>query len=163
KADLKPDLPGLIGYYPLDQPEGAIGATLLQPLKPSVLQEIEKGPRKHATQRSGDGAISVLENLADAKNPGSTPPANILVPGKFGQALRLTGDDGVAFPKIGGGFDRGQTFSISFWLQTPQMQRQGIVFHRQSGTDTGFHGTELSFDEGRLFFGLIRFWPGNAI
>src|SRR5437899_2262555 len=34
---------------------------------------------------------------------------------------------------------------------------------RQSGTDTGFHGTELSFDEGRLLFGLIRFWPGNAI
>jgi hypothetical protein len=27
----------------------------------------------------------------------------------------------------------------------------------------GVHGTELSFDEGRLFFGLIRFWPGNAL
>ena len=30
--------------------------------------------------------------------------------------------------------------------------KQGVVFHRQSGTDTGFHGTELSFDDGRLAF-----------
>jgi len=104
-----------------------------------------------------------LPNLADANNPGSTSAANTFVPGKFGQALRLTGDDGVAFPKIGGGFDRGQSFTVSFWLQTPEAMKQGIVFHRQSGTDTGFHGTELSFDEGRLFFGLIRFWPGNAV
>lgn len=104
-----------------------------------------------------------LENLADPKNPGSTSPANILAPGKLGQAIRLTGDDGVAFPKIGGGFDRGQTFTVSFWLRTPRMMKQGIVFHRQSGTDTGFHGAELSFEDGRLSFGLIRFWPGNAM
>ena len=37
------------------------------------------------------------------------------------------------------------------------------MFHRMEGTDTGFNGVELSLDEGRLFFGLIRFWPGNAI
>jgi hypothetical protein len=137
KAEPKPDLPGLIGHYPLDRPAGVA--------------------------QSGDRATTPLENLADAKNPGLTPLANILVPGKFGQALRLTGDDGVAFPKVGGSFDRGQTFTVSFWLQMPHLPRQGIVFHRQSGTDTGFHGTELSFDEGRLFFGLIRFWPGNAV
>ena len=129
KTEHKPDIPGLIGHYPLDQ----------------------FGEKNH------------LENLTDAKNPGSTPPTNVLVPGKFGQALRLTGDDEVAFPKVGGGFDRGQTFSVSFWLQTPQTLRQGIIFHRQSGTDTGFHGVQLSFDEGRLFFGHIRFWPGNAV
>ena len=32
-----------------------------------------------------------LENLADAKNPGSTSAANALVPGKFVSALRFTG------------------------------------------------------------------------
>jgi hypothetical protein len=128
-GDHKPDVPGLVGHYPLDRL----------------------------------GEKNQLENLADPKNPGSTSPANTLVQGKFGQALRLTGDDGVAFPKVGGGFDRGQTFTVSFWLQTPQEMKQGIIFHRQSGTDTGFHGTELSFDDGRLFFGLIRFWPGNAV
>ena len=36
------------------------------------------------------------------------------------------------------------------------------MFHSSAGTDTGFHGLECSFDEGRLFLGLIRFWPGNA-
>jgi hypothetical protein len=64
---------------------------------------------------------------------------------------------------VAGGLDRGQPFTVSFWLKTPELMRHGIVFHRQSGTDTGFQGTELSFDDGRLFFGLTRFWPGNAM
>jgi hypothetical protein len=41
--------------------------------------------------------------------------------------------------------------------------KQGMVFHDSRGTDTGFHGLECAFDDGRLFLGLIRFWPGNAI
>jgi hypothetical protein len=128
-AEIKPDLPGLVGHYPLDQ-----GA-----------------------------ASNQLPNLADPRNPGSTSPANAFVPGKVGQALRFTGDDPANFPKVAGSLDRGQPFTVSFWLQTPEMMKQGIVFHRQAGTDTGFHGTELSFDDGRLFFGLVRFWPGNAV
>ncbi len=103
-----------------------------------------------------------LANLAGDKAPGSTSAANTLVQGKFGQALRFTGDDAANFPAPGG-LDRATPFTASFWLQMPAVMKQGIVFHRQAGTDTGFHGTELSFDEGRLFFALIRFWPGNAI
>jgi hypothetical protein len=103
-----------------------------------------------------------LANLADPKAPGSTSPANALVPGKSGQALRFTGDDPATFP-VPVSLDRGQPFTVSFWLKTPAVMKQGIVFQRMAGTDTGFHGTELSFDEGRLFFGLVRFWPGNAI
>ncbi len=56
-----------------------------------------------------------------------------------------------------------QPYTIAFWLRTDVEMKQGIVLHRQAGTDTGFHGTELSFDDGRLFFALVRFWPGNAI
>jgi len=107
-------------------------------------------------------ANNQLANLAGDKTPGSTSPANGLVAGKFGQALRFTGDDAANFPAPGG-LDRAQPFSASFWLQTPALMKQGIVFHRQAGTDTGFHGTELSFDDGRLFFALVRFWPGNAL
>jgi hypothetical protein len=129
RTDLKPDLPGLVGHYPLD--------------------------RREANNR--------LENQADPKNPGSSPPANALVPGKFGEALRFTGDDAATFPKVAGSLDRGQPFTVSFWLHTPEVMRQGIVFHCQSGTDTGFQGTELSFDEGRLLFAMVRFWPGNAL
>jgi mono/diheme cytochrome c family protein len=126
---LKPEIPGLVGHYPLD--------------------ELQKGNR--------------LANLADPKNPGTTSPANTLVPGKFGKALRFTGDDGAHFPKVAGSLERTQPFTLSFWLYLPEVMKQGIVFHRQSGTDTGFHGTELSFDDGRLRFAMVRFWPGNAL
>ena len=95
------------------------------------------------------------------KIPASTSGANTLVAGKVGQALRFTGDDAANFPAPAS-LDRGQPFTVAFWLWMPEVMKQGLVFHRQAGTDTGFHGTELSFDEGRLFFALIRFWPGNA-
>jgi hypothetical protein len=138
--------------------EMAFKAWLTQPEKKSVIP----GLIGHYPLDRRD-AKNQLENLGDPKHPGSTSPANTFTAGKLDQALHLTGDDGVAFPNVGGGFDRGQAFTVSFWLQTPQVLKQGVVFHRQSGTDTGFHGTELSFDEGRLLFALIRFWPGNAI
>jgi hypothetical protein len=125
----KPDIPGLVGYYPLDA----------------------------ITEKNQ------LDNLSDAKNPASTSAANKLVPGKIGKALQFNGDEAATFPRVAGSLDRGQAFTASFWLRTPVVMKQGIVFHCQSGTDTGFHGTELSFDDGRLFFGLIRFWPGNVM
>ncbi len=128
RADLKPDLPGMVGYYPLDKLE----------------------------------ANNQLANLAGGKKPGSTAPANALVPGKVGQALCFTGDDAATFAAPAS-LDRAQPFAASFWLWTPEAMKQGIVFHREAGTDTGFHGTELSFDEGRLLFALVRFWPGDAI
>jgi hypothetical protein len=127
RGDLKPEVPGLVGYYPLDKLE----------------------------------ANGRLANLAGAKAPGSTSAANVVVPGKVGQALRFTGDDPANFPAPAS-LDRGQPFSVSFWLWTPVVMKQGIVFQHEAGTDTGFHGVELSFDEGRLQFALVRFWPGNA-
>ncbi|HKB41334.1 MAG TPA: DUF1549 domain-containing protein, partial [Gemmataceae bacterium] len=129
RADLKPEVPGLVGHYPLDRLE----------------------------------AKNEIANLADPKNPGSTSPANRFVPGKVGNAIRFTGDDAANFPKVANSLDRWQPFTVSFWLKTPEVLKQGVIFHRQSGTDTGFHGTELSFDDGQLFFAMIRFWPGNAI
>src|SRR5262249_9198027 len=74
-----------------------------------------------------------------------------------------TGDDSAVFPKVAGSLDRTQPFTVAFWLHVPSVMREGIVFHRQSGTDTGFHGTELGFDEGRLCFAMVRFWPGNMM
>jgi hypothetical protein len=127
RADLKPDVPGLIGYFPLDKRE----------------------------------ANNQLANLAGDKKPGSTSAANTLATGKVGQALRFTGDDAATFPAPAS-LDRAQPFAASFWLWTPDAMKQGIIFHREAGTDTGFHGSELSFEDGRLMFALVRFWPGNA-
>jgi hypothetical protein len=67
RDDLKPELPGLAGYYPLDKLE----------------------------------ANNQLANLAGNKAAGSTSPANAIVPGKVGQALRFTGDDPASFPAPG--------------------------------------------------------------
>jgi hypothetical protein len=103
-----------------------------------------------------------LTNVIARQNAGTTSSANVLVPGKLGQALRFTGDDAATFNGTYGVSDRWQPFTLSFWLQVPEEMKEGIVFHATAGTDTGFHGLECSFDQGRLFLGLIRFWPGNA-
>ncbi len=126
----------------------------LQPLVPGLvghypLDQLQSGNR--------------LENLADPKRPGSTTAGNALAPGKVGQALRFSGDDGATFPGCLKSVERWQPFTTTFWLQVPEVMKQGIVFHSSRGTDTGFHGLECTFDDGRLFLGLIRFWPGNAI
>jgi hypothetical protein len=102
-----------------------------------------------------------LPNWADAKHPGSTSSANGLVPGRYDRALRFTGDDGANIPAPAS-LDRAQPLTVSFWLQTPQVMKEAMVFHRQAGTDTGFHGPELRLEDGRLCYALVRFWPGNA-
>ncbi len=106
---------------------------------------------------------NLLANLVDSKNAGSTSPANQLVAGKQGQALQLAGDEHASFGRICGGLQPHDKFSVSMWVKTPRDRRTGLIFHRSSGTDVGYHGAEYSLKDGHLFFGIIRFWPGNAI
>jgi hypothetical protein len=108
-------------------------------------------------ERNGNQLI----NRANAKAPGSSSGANALVDGRAGKALKFTGDDPAHFPNVLGSIERWQSFSVSFWLHLPDSPKEGIVFHRQSGTDTGFHGVEMSFEDGKLRFALVRYWPGN--
>ena len=56
-----------------------------------------------------------------------------------------------------------EQYSVVFRLRVPETLTNGVVFHRTTGTDVGFYGTELSLEDGRLFFVIKRFWPGNAI
>lgn len=109
------------------------------------------------------GPENRLENLVDESNPGSTASANSLAAGVRGSALRFTGDDAASFPKVAGGLNPWEAFSIAFWLNAPVDLPDCIIFHRSAGTDVGRFGTELSLKRGRLFLGVIRFWPGNAI
>jgi hypothetical protein len=104
-----------------------------------------------------------LANLANPAQPGSTSPSNTLVPGRTGKALRFTGDDPANFPSVLGNLERWQPWTAAFWVHLPKSYPQAIVFHRMSGTDTGFHGTELKVQDGRLRIALVRFWPGNAV
>ncbi|HEX3988163.1 MAG TPA: DUF1553 domain-containing protein [Verrucomicrobiae bacterium] len=102
-------------------------------------------------------------NEVNPPNLSSSIAANTLVPGKFGQAVQFTGDDEIAFPGIIGSLQPWDQYSVVFWLRIPEALTNAIIFHQSAGTDVGFHGTELSLEDGKLFFAIKRFWPGNAL
>ena len=87
---------------------------------------------------------------------------NKKVTGILGQAVQLTGDDGIELE--GGNFHRYEPFSISLWIKVPEAMNRAVIFHRsRAWTDAGSRGYELLLDHGRLRASLIHFWPGNAI
>ena len=102
-------------------------------------------------------------NLANPKNLSSVLGANSVVTGKTGQAVQFTGDNDLTFSEAAGSLQPWDRYSVVFWLHLPKTLTNAIIFHRTEGTDVGFHGTELSLDQGRLFFVIKRFWPGNAL
>ncbi len=105
-----------------------------------------------------------LANLANPKKPASTSTNNKIVGGRIGQALKLTGDDSVNFPKGLGDFNRHQPFSISLWVKPTQSLERAVIFRRsQAWTDAASRGYELLLEDGKLSSALIHFWPGNAI
>ena len=102
------------------------------------------------------GRIAHLDFEAESKGP------NKSVPGKFGRAIKLSGDDGIG-AKVGN-FRRFEPFSISLWMQTPDVKPRAVIFHRsRAWTDAGSRGYQLLIEEGHLSASLIHFWPGNAI
>lgn len=105
---------------------------------------------------------NTLINDVKADRPAKLKGGNKLVPGRDGQALLFTGDDSVDLPF--GNFKRQEPFSISLWMQTPDVKERAVVLHRsRAWTDAASRGYELLIEEGRLKWSLIHFWPGNAI
>jgi hypothetical protein len=91
----------------------------------------------------------------------TAPAENVLVPGKYGQAVKLTGDHAITTNL--GNFHRYEPFSLSLWLMTPDVKDRAVVLHRsRAWTDAASRGYELLIEEGRLKWSLIHFWPGNA-
>ncbi len=112
---------------------------------------------KGASPISGELAGQIADETFEDGNG-----ANKTVPGKFGSAAKLTGDDAIGL-KVGN-FRRSQPFSISLWLNTPDVKERAVVFHRsRAWTDAGSRGYQLLLEDGKLSFSLIHFWPGNAI
>jgi hypothetical protein len=87
---------------------------------------------------------------------------NTAVDGVVGKAARLTGDDAIG---VGvGNFHRSEPFTVTLWMETPDLKERAIVFHRsRAWTDAGSRGYQLLIEDGRLSFSLIHFWPGNAM
>ncbi len=108
-----------------------------------------------------------LARFANALPPGdyaSTPKENESVPGRpgAGSALRLSGDHAIQ-TKLGN-FHRHDPFTISLWIQTPDLKERAVVLHRsRAWTDAGSRGYELLLEDGRAKWSLIHFWPGDAL
>lgn len=101
-------------------------------------------------------------NLASRTNKAALG-ANSTAPGKIGQAIRFTGDDGLVVSRVLPSVRAHDQYSAVFWLNVPADFKEGLIFHATEGTDAGYHGTEFLITGGKLFFVIKRFWPGNAI
>jgi mono/diheme cytochrome c family protein len=114
--------------------------------------------------RSGDDASPPEEKRGDEPRDRSarSPVENTLVAGRFGQAIRLTGDHPVETPV--GDFRRSHPFTVSLWLKSPDVKQRAVVFHRSTAwTDAGSRGYELLIADGHLRWSLVHFWPGDAV
>jgi len=93
------------------------------------------------------------------------PVASGETPGTTNQnfAVQFSGDNQVVCNGVGH-FSRTDPFSFSLRLKPMEPQDRAVILHHsRAWTDSGSRGYELVLDHGRPFFGLIHFWPGNAI
>lgn len=101
-------------------------------------------------------------NIVNREIVASSSDANVLVEGKRGRAVRLTGDDAVDLQL--GNFNRNQSFSLGWWMSAPEVEERAVVWHRsRAWTDAASRGYEVLLEDGRLKWSLIHYWPGNAI
>ncbi|MFK7821544.1 MAG: DUF1553 domain-containing protein, partial [Planctomycetaceae bacterium] len=126
------------------------------------LQEAKENAKSGFTEwKKSNSRIEVQGEVAYL-NCDKPSGANKTVPGKNGQALKLTGDDAVN-TKVGN-FKRSQPFSVALWMNTPDLKERAVIFHRsRAWTDAGSRGYQLLLEDGKLSASLIHFWPGNAI
>ena len=101
---------------------------------------------------------SVLAQAAELKD-------GVVLDSGTGQGgfARFTGDNSIVHPGVRT-FGRTDAFSVALRLQPTEQQDRAVVVHQsRAWSDAGSRGFELTLDRGRVFFGLIHFWPGNAI
>ncbi|MDF1756424.1 MAG: DUF1553 domain-containing protein [Verrucomicrobiales bacterium] len=109
-------------------------------------------------------AKNQFPNLVDPKSPAKTTAENILVPGKVGKAVQLSGDDAINLPSGVGNFTRDQPFSVALWLKTPDLKERAVIFRRSKAwTDAASRGYEMLLEDGKPSAALVHFYPGNAI
>ena len=131
-------------------------------IDPTDIQISKEGQIVHLDFESNKG--NKFPNSADGEKPASTKPNNIIVPGKFGNGVKLTGDDAVNLPKGVANFTRDQPFSVALWMQTPNKKERAVVFRRSKAWhDAASRGYELLIENGKLSVALVHFEPGNSI
>lgn len=149
---------------------------------PTLSLPTEAQEKQLAIKQAGIAAALAKMKSAPQDNPPAAPGAKLApitnqllhlpldkaqgpnkpVAGKVGQALKLTGDDAVR-TKVGD-FPREHPFTVSLWIQTPDVKDRAVVFSRSKAWhDAASRGYELLLIDNHLQWSLIHFWPGNAI
>jgi hypothetical protein len=139
------------------------GDPIFPPLGPPRMNEWQVDLAGDRARFSFDdlGPKNSLANAVEGAKSTVLKGENKLVPGRSGNAVQFSGDDGLTIPL--GNFERSQPFSISLWLKTPDFKDRAVVFSRSKAwTDAASRGYELLIEEGKLKWSLIHFWPGNA-
>ncbi len=104
-----------------------------------------------------------VENAVDPAKPGKAVESPLLIDGKVGKALALSGENGATFSGIGH-FTRVDPFSLSLWLKTPtHAPRMVVAHHSRAPIDAGSRGYELLLEQGHVAVGLHHMWPGNSL
>jgi hypothetical protein len=141
-------IPGALVHYPFDErrPDGRFASAVVPP----------------GTAPSAGAAPSADAAPAKPDDRAATSSADtVVVAGRHGGAVRLTGDHAVQTPV--GNFRRSEPFTVSLWLQSPEAFGRAVIFHRsRAWTDAGSRGYELLVVDGHLQWSLIHFWPGDA-
>jgi len=84
-------------------------------------------------------------------------------PASVAGALKFSGDNQVVCKAVKT-FLRTDSFSFSLRIQPAEIQDRAVILHQSKAWwDAGSRGFELTLDQGKPSFGLIHFWPGNAI
>jgi len=149
-------LPGELAHYAFDARDGdGRFPNLSTPATPA------QGVDEPARDRSDAGGSPAKEQPQAPDPRASSPPENVLVDGRVGRAIELTGDHPVDTPV--GDFRRSHPFTVAAWIKSPGPAERAVIFHRsRAWTDAGSRGYELLLDRGHLGWSLIHFWPGDA-
>jgi Protein of unknown function (DUF1553)/Protein of unknown function (DUF1549)/Concanavalin A-like lectin/glucanases superfamily/Planctomycete cytochrome C len=136
-----------------------------------------RGPFGAQARRVAIGAPPPIARLMFDATEGDKTPDSVLPqsaelkdgvvldssPGAQGRHARFSGDNAIVHPGVRT-FGRTDAFSLALRLQPTEQQDRAVIVHQsRAWSDAGSRGFELTLDHGRVFFGLIHFWPGNAI
>lgn len=134
--------PGLVAYCPLDS--------------------ISDQKIHNRVGLDGQVIDLVTNKVADARPD--------VVQGVVGQAVKLNGDDSLAFPGANksapgvANFHRAQPFSIGLWISIPQSLTHGVIFHsNRGGTLYTFKGYQVSVEDGYLDVRLAHDFPADSL
>jgi len=137
-------------------------ADLVAGFSPSASSAASPLPKPLAAFSFDQRDADKLTNAIDPDKPATSPAANESVPGRRGQAIKLSGDDALTLPL--GNFTQDDPFSIALWVQVPEISERSVILSRsQAWTDAASRGYELLLTDGYLEVGLVHYEPGNAL